>query len=374
MATNHGPFSNTEINDFYVYSQYFDFLHRDGLVPYRDFDFEYPPGALVPIGLAGDDAVILSLLMLLCAVGTQLAAWAIGGARAGWAMVGLPVLAGAIVRARFDLLPVALAVGGLALVLRRDLRWSAEGGLALLALGTMTKLWPAAVAAVAVAWLAGRGEWRAAVRSSVVFAAVCLAIGLPFAIVGDFPSTMVQFHVDRPVQIESTAASVLEMLGGTHVTGAPIAEDGFKSNGLDGGPADLVLALFTGALLISSLAIVALVARRPSPDAVVLAALAVTLAFVGFGKVFSPQYVCWLLPLAAVAYGRGARLGPALVALAALVTQLWFPGRYFDVVYQHDWAIVAVGVRNALILLALAATARALARSPGPAAAAPRSG
>ena len=67
-------------------------------------------------------------------------------------------------------------------------------------------------------------------------------------------------------------------------------------------------------------------------------------------------------------------LGPALVAAAALTTQLWFPTRYFDVVHQHAWAVVAVGVRNGLLLLALAATVRALARSPRRAAAARRSG
>jgi hypothetical protein len=97
-------------------------------------------------------------------------------------------------------------------------------------------------------------------------------------------------------------------------------------------------------------------------------------AFVAFGKVLSPQYVCWMLPLAAVAATRGAPLGAALTALAALVTQLWFPNHYFDVVNQHAWAVVLVGVRNAILLLALAATVRALARSPLPGAAAPRTG
>jgi hypothetical protein len=185
---------------------------------------------------------------------------------------------------------------------------------------------------------------------------------------------MVRFHVDRPVQIESTAATVLEVVGGSYVTGDPIRHDAFKSNGLDGGAADVVQALSTVALLAAGLAILWLAWRRPTVDALVLASLAVTLAFVAFSKVLSPQYVVWLLPLAAVAYGRGARLGPALVALASLVTQLWFPGRYFDVVHQHAWAVVAVGVRNVLLLAALAATARALARSPRRAAAAPSTG
>jgi hypothetical protein len=176
------------------------------------------------------------------------------------------------------------------------------------------------------------------------------------------------------VQIESTAASVLEITGGSRVTGDPVRHDRFKSNGLDGGAADVVAALSTLALLMSAALILRLAARRPTREGLVLAALAITLAFVVFSKVLSPQYVVWLLPLAAVAAGHGYRLAPALVAAASLTTQLWFPANYFDVVHQHAWAVVAVGVRNALLLAALVATARALARSPLRAAAAPHSG
>jgi hypothetical protein len=199
-----------------------------------------------------------------------------------------------------------------------------------------------------------------------------LALGVPFAVLGGFPETMVRFHLDRPVQIESTAASVLELTGGTHVTGAPVTQDRFKSNGLDGGPADAVLVLSTLALAACAAGFTLLASRRRTDAGLVLAALGITLAFVALGKVLSPQYLCWLLPLAAVAAVHGARLAAVLIAAAALVTQLWFPGHYFDVVDQEGWAVTAVAVRNALLLAALAATARALARSPARAAGAPR--
>jgi hypothetical protein len=373
VATRHGPFSGASVGDLYVYGSYKDLMVH-GLVPYRDFDFEYPPGALIPIRLAGGDVDSLSLMMLGCALATQLAAWAAGGPVAGWSMVALPVLAGALVRTHFDLFPTAVALVGLALILARPRRGAVELGFVLLALGTMTKLWPAALAAVACCWLVGRDERRVALRAGAVFVLVVLASGIPFAVLGGFPSKMVDFHLDRPVQIESTAASVLEITGGSRVTGDPVRHDRFKSNGLDGGAADVVAALSTLALVISAALILRLAARRPTREGLVLAALAVTLAFVVFSKVLSPQYMVWLLPLAAVAAGHGYRLAPALVAVASLTTQLWFPTNYFDVVYQHAWAVVAVGVRNALLLAALVATVRALARSPLRAAAAPRSG
>jgi hypothetical protein len=377
VSTRVGPFSDVSINDLFLYGQYKEFLD-DGLVAYRDFHFEYPPGALIPLWIAGDDDTLLSGLMLLCALVCQRSAWAIGGALPGWLMVLVAPVAGALVRTHFDLLPAALAMAGLALVVtRRPARGGIELGFLLLALGTMTKLWPAALAAVAFAWLHGRGERRVAYRAGAVFAVAVLAVGVPFAALGGFPGTMVRFHVERPVQIESTAATVLEVAGGSHVTGDPVRHDEFKSNGVDGGAADVVAVLSSAALLAVALALLWLVWRRPTTDALVLAALAITLAFVCFSKVLSPQYVVWFLPLAACAAAipaRAARLGAGLAAVASLVTQLWFPGRYFDVVYQHAWAVVAVGVRNALLLAALAATARALARSPRHAAAPLRSG
>jgi hypothetical protein len=180
---------------------------------------------------------------------------------------------------------------------------------------------------------------------------------------------MVRFHLDRPVQIESTAASVLEVIGGTHVTGDPILPDPYKSNGLDGGPTDAVLALTTLAFAAVVVALLVLVARRHSERDLLVAAFGVTLAFVALGKVFSPQYVCWLLPLAAIAWVEGQRLAAGLTAAASLLTQAWFPVRYFDLVHQRDWAVAAVALRNLMLLVALGATVRALARSPGRAAA-----
>ncbi len=241
-----------------------------GLVPYRDFDFEYPPGALIPLRLVGGDGDAMSLVMLGCALVTQLAAWAAGGPIAGWSIVALPVLAGALVRTHFDLFPTALALVGLALILAAPRRGAVELGFAVLALGTMVKLWPAALAAVALCWLLGRGERRVALRAGTVFTLVVLAAGIPFAALGGFPSKMVDFHLDRPVQIESTAASVLEVTGGSSVTGDPVRHDRFKSNGLDGGAADAVAALSTLALLISAALILRLAARRPTREGLVL--------------------------------------------------------------------------------------------------------
>ena len=205
VATTVGPFSDITVNDLYVYEQYARLLH-DGQLPYVDFGFEYPPLAALPLWLAGvfgrDPAAIewtFGVLMALCLVaGQQLAARLAGGGREGltvaWLLVLAPVLIGASLRTHFDPLPIAIALAGL-LMLARERH---DLGFLLLGLGTMTKLFPGLLAVVALVWLAGRGEWRAALRGGAIFAAVIVLVSLPLAGAGYIDSFA--FHLDRPVQ------------------------------------------------------------------------------------------------------------------------------------------------------------------------------
>ena len=369
VATTVGPFSDITVNDLYVYEQYARLLH-DGQLPYRDFGFEYPPLAALPLWLAGvfgrDPQSIewtFGALMALCLVaGQQLAARLAGGGRDGltvaWLLVLAPVLIGASVRTHFDPLPIAIALAALLMLVRErhDLAFL------LLGLGTMTKLFPGLLALVALVWLAGRGEWREAIRLGAIFTAIVLAISLPFAGAGYVDSF--QFHLDRPVQIESTAASVLFALGGSEVTGTNLRPDRFKSNGLDGGHADTVEALFAALLVLAMAAIVLLAARGRTVRHMVLCGFAALLAFVTLGKVFSPQYVIWLAPFAALAWVWGQRAVAALVTAAIVLTHVEFPSRYFDLINVHTDVVLIVAARNALLLVALAVLAVSLARAP----------
>ncbi|MBW3653020.1 MAG: DUF2029 domain-containing protein [Actinobacteria bacterium] len=367
VATTVGPFSDITVNDLYVYGVYAELLHA-GQLPYVDFGFEYPPLAAIPIWLAGvpglDDATYAAsfgVLMALCLLAAQQLAARLAGARrdgltVAWLFVATPLLIGASLRTHFDALPIAIALGGL-LALSRDRH---ALGFALLGAGAMTKLFPGLLAVIAIVWLAGRREWRSALRGGAVFSAVVVAISLPLAGAGYVDSF--EFHLDRPVQIESTPASVLFALGGSEVTGTNLRPDRFKSNGLDGGHADAVEAVFA-VLLILALAFIGwLATRRPHVRHMVLCGFAALLAFVTLGKVFSPQYVIWLAPFAALAWVWRMRAVALLTAAAIALTHVEFPSRYFDLINVHTDVVVIVAARNALLLVALAVLAAALAR------------
>ena len=264
-----------------------------------------------------------------------------------WLLAFTPILIGASVRTHFDAMPIAIALGALLAFARER----PALGFALLGVGTMTKLFPGLLAVVAFAWLLGRGERRAALRGAAIFTAVVLAISLPFAGAGYVESFT--FHLDRPVQIESTPATVLFALGGSDVTGTNLRPDRFKSNGLDGGFAPQAQLLFA-LLLAGTIAwIVALAARGPDPRRLVLCGFAALLAFVTLGKVFSPQYVIWLAPFAALAWVWGARAVAVLATAAIVLTHVEFPSRYFDLINEQTGVILVVAARNVLLLAAL---------------------
>jgi len=369
VATTVGPTSLDAPNDLPIYRVYAEAL-RAGLLPYRDFGLEYPPLALAPMALGATFGLgvtayawTFGTVMLGAALVVQRQVARLGGPGAAWAVVALPVAAGAIVRTRFDLVPVALAIAGVAVLACGG--GQARVGFALLGLGTATKLFPAVLAAVGLGWLAAAGRRREARAGAITFVLVLLAACLPFALLG--PGGFLAqftFHVQRPVQIESTPASILWLLGDSYVTGAPAHPDRFRSNGLAGGAAPLVAALMVGAQLAALVGAFALAARTPGRKGLVLGSLAALLAFVALGKVLSPQFELWLAPFALVAFALGERLPAVLVLATVPLTQLEFPARYAALVAGDSATVALVGLRNGLLLVALALLLRPLAAAP----------
>ena len=353
-------------------------LVQDGLVPYHDWGFEYPPLAIVPIALGGAFGnteaiypVTFGLLMLACLLGLQHIVGRLAGRAAMWAVAVSPLLLGAMVRTHYDALPALIVAGALLLFARGRTTWA----FAALGLGTVTKLFPILLVPIAVAWLVGRGERARVLPGLAAFTAVVVAVCLPFLSGGFFEQF--RFHLERPVQIESTPAIVLSAIGESYVTGTPERPDEFKSNGLAGGPADTVAALFTALLAGVLLLVVALARKGGDARRLTLLCLAAITAFIVLGQVLSPQYMVWLLPFAAAAWAWGDRAIALLCAAASVLTMVEFPSRYFDLVDQDPAVVAVVAARNGVLLVLLGLTLARLAapaRSPRRAAAAPSSG
>jgi hypothetical protein len=360
------PWSDESVNDLFVYRSFAEPLLHGGL-PYRDIPFEYPPLAAPAIALPGVFGMGeesfrwafalwtlagAAAVVLLC--GGLARATGAGARRAMLAAALMPILCGALVRTHFDLFPVALLLGGLLLLCRDRPR----AGLAVLGLGAMTKLFPLVAVPVAIMWLVANGRGREAWQGALAcFAIIAVAAGLALAASPDGAADAVRYHLDRPVQIESTPAMVLlglDALG----AGDAVSVASHRSDGLLHDASGAVSALLAGLMVGLVLLLASRVGRTPREF--VLVSLAATIAFAVLGKVLSPQFVIWALPLGALAFAWRLHALAAAVALAAILTQLEFPAHYFDVVAREPLALVLVALRNAALLAVLVLALREL--------------
>jgi hypothetical protein len=140
--------------------------------------------------------------------------------------------------------------------------------------------------------------------------------------------------------------------------GDAVSVSSHRSDGLRHDASGAVSALLAGVMV----GVVVLLASRVrrTPRELVLASLAAVVAFALFGRVLSPQFVIWALPLGALALAWRRHALAAAVAVAAILTQVEFPAHYSDVVAREPLALVLVALRNAALLAALALAIREL--------------
>jgi hypothetical protein len=336
-------------------------------VPLRDGPWEYPAGAaavlVAPALLRGAPYVLgfvgqmvlwdLAVLLVLVVVGLRR-----GSLAGAWLWVAVVPLLGPVALARFDVVPTAFAVGGLAAAPAAPLL----AGL-LLGSGAAIKLWPALLLPLVL--LLHRGRARVLAGAAAVGAGVLTALaaygGLAHAL------SFLTYQRDRGLQVESLPALPLmaARAWGDERNAIGFA---FGSSQVDGPWASMMLRLATLGLVLTLLATAALAVRahRRRADAEVAAAtLAVFLmaGFLVFNKVLSAQYPLWLAGLVCLALCTPRSplrvLVPPLAGLL-LLTQLLYPLSISTFVTTPERApVVVVLVRAALLLVVLALAARA---------------
>jgi hypothetical protein len=133
-------------------------------------------------------------------------------------------------------------------------------------------------------------------------------------------------------------------------------ESSHGSQNLTGGAADTLALVTTVAQVAAVVAIWVWYARgRASRDRVLRACAAAVCAFVALGKVLSPQFLIWLVALVPLVRGRRGIVASGLLAGALVLTQLWFPFRYWKLALEFDTAASWLVFARDLTLLAVLA-------------------
>jgi hypothetical protein len=338
------------------------------LLPYRDFLVEYPPGfflvAMPPAWLTSDGyrylilfgslmALLLTAALFLAARTAPLVGAEVSAPRlAAWG-AGAALLLGIIATHRYDaavaLTLCAMAWAGSA---RRPLLLGLSTGLAF-----AVKIVPILAAPIWLMHLLRARRWREIAFAALVAALVAISLSLPaIRAAGDSLLDILRYHRDRPLQIESTWAA---LLGLWHPSSVTVAKT-FGSTNLVGAPAKIALTLSTVVSALSLIAVYAITWRRLDPrrsdeerNRVAVSATAMVLVlFITCGKVCSPQYLVWLLPLGLLlSLADGRKLPIALFLVTMALTQVIYPIGYGALESLQPWACAMVILRQAALMV-----------------------
>jgi glycosyl transferase family 87 len=367
-----GFYKHKQLIDTPVYQRYGNAI-ADGKVPYRDFALEYPPGALPVFALPGlakpgrDQQVSTGFrrsfetIMWLCGA-AALAAMAIvlralrRSTLNVWAALCFaavaPLLLGSVLLSRYDLWPAAIVAAALAALVSGRLRL----GHVLIGLAVTAKLYPAVLLPLGVAFVWKRAGRREALMCLGVALGVIAAVFAPFVILspGGVWDTLSE-QLSRPLQVESLGSALL--LAGHHLFGLGLTgETSHGSQNLGGAAADWMA--FGSTVVQAAVLIwiwVSFARGSGSREALVRSSAATLCAFIAFGKVLSPQFLIWLIPTVPLVRGRRGLVATILLGAALVLTQTWFPFRYFRLALNFEEGLSWVLLARDLTLVALVA-------------------
>jgi uncharacterized membrane protein len=277
-----------------------------------------------------------------------------------WTAVGLfalsPIALGPISLNTYDAWPALLTVLALWLLLRgRDLP-----AFGVLGLAVSAKVYPLVLVPIA-AWLVWRqrGTRRTllALGLLVLVAAAVIAPFAAYAPHGVYQSFRSQ--ATRGLQIESLGASVLLALDRLGLYHARVVETfGVAGRNLAGGTADAVASALVVVEALAVATVWLLYARsRDLRASLPLAFAAAVAGFLAFTKVFSPQYLVWLIPLV---LATGNVVAIVLLGAAAVLAQVWF--FHYHALFRLDWPVWLLLVRDLAVVALYGVLAAELAR------------
>ncbi|MFE0704850.1 glycosyltransferase 87 family protein [Streptomyces sp. NPDC058872] len=346
----------------HIYQGWYEVL-RTGTYPLDDVTWQYPPAAALAILSPAllpflDYASAFFVLAFLCDA-LVFGLLVHTGHRAGrslrgawfW-LAGVPLL-GPTAYARYDVMVTAVAVAGLLAAVRSPRVLGALAGF-----GAVLKVWPALLLAGTPKGRATFRSWSAAAGAGAAVLLLCV-LWMPGAL------AFLTFQRNRGTEVESLGSTVFHVA--RHFGWEGEARMNYGSIEFLG---PYVSAVSTAAMVLTVAAFGWLLlwrlrARRFASSTVADAAFVAVLLFTTTSRVLSPQYLLWLVGLAAVclAYRSSRmRLPTHLVLWATALTQFEFPVWFSHVTRSDPLGMAVLFTRNGMLLAATVIACRILWR------------
>ena len=196
---------------------------------------------------------------------------------------------------RFDIVPAVICLASV--ILYRNERY--EWAFVLVGIGTLVKIYPALLFLAFITPFVVRKDWKNTAKMTSITAAIGLAVMAVFyAICSNELFTFITYHSDRGLQIESVAGSFIDFLAAIGLTEVSTVIT-FGSCNILGTLPDMVSPFVMPLLIVMvllSCAFQFLMCKKGKEDVVFFSMLYV-MVFMIFNKVFSGQYIMWIVPM-----------------------------------------------------------------------------
>jgi uncharacterized membrane protein len=373
---NSGLYHNSaligDIKLFFEYSS--NIIH--GLLPYRNFTVEYPPLALVfftiprltASTLEGYRYAFTVEILIFNLIGLYLLS-KLSNILKIKPLVTLMVYTllllsvGPLLIYRFDIIPAVMVLGALYAFTRKKYfpAW------VILAVGTITKIYPIVIAPIFLIYELSRRRYQEVLWEIALSALITEIVILPFFVFsasGFINSISLQLH--RGLQLESTYSSFLLLMQNwglaevyIKTTILPLA----TSNIISGEAS--VLSTISPLVLVAILIFIywrffrkyaknnaALSSDYPSEMAgIIYYSFLVILVFVLTNNVFSPQYLIWFVTLAALISGSRKYVVWCTLIAVCFLTYYEFPLNYALLQAGNIKLVYVLLVRNILLII-----------------------
>lgn len=264
-----------------------------------------------------------------------------------------PLALGLVSLTRLDIVACAAAAIGTAMTVRyrRDALAAA-----VLSAGALVKVWPGLIFLGVIAWSTQRRRALSVALLPVLFLIVVTTLFKWWYLAFPFLS----YQRDRGLQIESFAALPMLWLDKFNVLDYG-REFRFGAQQITGPGTHLITAMLS-VLMVVLLCGLALALRShrarqlTTQDRLLLTAALVVSCLIVTSKVFSGQYMLWLLLVVAMTLGSGrvADLhAAALVLSAAVLTHAIYPALYPNLVDRQVLPLTILTLRDGLVLFAI---------------------
>ncbi len=353
---------------YYVYSTRF----LDGEMPYRDFKMEYPPLALIAFSLPhlmalGKElslaqyknfylfehvlfSLAASIIVLTLFKNLQTRNRRIVEPIA--VLTIAMVICAPIIPWRYDLFPALLTILSLYLIINKK---PVASGISI-GIAVAAKLYPAVLIPIFMIYALVKNDLRS-LKRFVIGGGISVITLIPFIILAPNSFTsFLTYHQERGLEIESVMSGLILLGKMAGILPAKIVYN-YTAFHLSSPYADIILrwlpyiAITLFAIIYASCYIQfkkAFKAKNEIPtDSLLAYSILALLIFMGTNKVFSPQYIIWILPFFPLMRLRYA----SLFLIISFLTIMIFPVGFKLLIDANQLGIILLNLRNGLIVI-----------------------